>query len=134
MTSVLSKPVRKLRPNRSRSVIYQFPSAKNSRPLKVEEWIELHFCYLMEYDKSVLSYRPQPIRFFTTENDRPRSYVPDFEVTYENRAGPTFIECKPQNQIEKYHKKRQLFLPQIEALGGHLEVSSRGFSWTGTLG
>lgn len=109
-----------LRPTRARRVIYKFPSVKNRRQMVVEEWLEMRFCYFLEYDPSVLCYQCQPEQFSVFFGDKEHKYGPDFRVFFkEEGQRQLFVEAKPTRwmntrrvkQIERY------FRSHIEEIG-----------------
>ena len=88
-------PVRKI-PIQNRSVAGRFYSHKNSRLLDFESQLEKK-CYLtLEFDKSVISYEPQPIKI--------ENYIPDILAIRKNER-PLLIEVKYSNEAENPDEK-----------------------------
>lgn len=102
MRSQAEPTTRKLKSNRSRRMVYQFRSLKNGRPVKVEEWIELHYCYLLEFDEFVTLYLAQPSLFEAIVDGKVHRYRSDFEVRRAGAALPVYVECKPEKTLESF--------------------------------
>lgn len=77
-----------------------FPSRKNGESIVCEVRLEADACLHWEYDKDVISYRPQPERLVLEVEGKIRTYVPDFEVLYSD-GSTTFVEVKPDNVYRK---------------------------------
>ena len=79
-------------------VIGKFPSFKLGRMVWYESQLERDFCYLLEFDRDVISYSEQPFKLDYTLNGKRRRYTPDFLVIRSSR-NPLVIEVKPESKI-----------------------------------
>ena len=70
-------PARKLGKGRPGKQIVHFPSLKNQGVVVCESRLEADFCLWLEYDKDVVSYRPQPETVFLIVDDKAHRYTPD---------------------------------------------------------
>ena len=94
MTSVRDIPIQ------NRSVAGRFYSYKNGKLLDFESQLEKKCYLILEFDKSVVSYTPQPLKI--------ERYIPDVLAIREN-ARPLLIEVKyskeANNPDDKLRKK-----------------------------
>lgn len=102
-------PVRNINNIRSRKNVGYFPSTKNCRNISFESLLEEDYIYLIEYEKSVLSYLEQPVAIEYYYNSRKYKYTPDFKVNRNSKI--QLIEIKPKNillkLLEKENEKRK---------------------------
>ena len=92
---IRNQPVRKLGKGRPGKQIVHFPSLKNQGVVVCESRLEADFCLWLEYDKDVVSYRPQPETVSLIVDDEAHWYTPDVLAT--SFTGATKMwEVKPQ--------------------------------------
>jgi len=88
---------RKIKNVGSRKNIGTFPSLKLNRLVWWESLIERDFLYLLEFDKTVLSYQEQPFRIGYTFEGKRHSYTPDLFVQRSNKQ--QIVEVKPAKKF-----------------------------------
>lgn len=102
-------PIRQI-PKNYRSLTGQFPSLKNKRLIAFESLLERDFYLTLEFDKDVIEYEEQPIRFYYEINDKKRRYTPDTLVHYHESLNkkPCIYEVKYIDEI----KQKKVFLKE----------------------
>lgn len=70
-------PARTLGRGRPGKQIVHFPSLKNEGVIVCESRLEADFCLWLEYDRDVVSYRPQPETVSLIVDDKAYRYTPD---------------------------------------------------------
>ncbi|MCW3491342.1 TnsA endonuclease N-terminal domain-containing protein [Dethiobacter alkaliphilus] len=82
-----------------------FPSMKVGRSIAFESLLERDFIYLLEFDQNVITFCEQPLTIRYYENNREKSYIPDFAV--QRLESIEIIEVKPKDKLhdEKIQKK-----------------------------
>ncbi len=94
----MDKPVRKI--NNSGGVIKNtgfFPSLRNKRSIAYEYLLEKDYMYLLEFDRTVISYTEQPITLEYNYFKRKRTYTPDLKVVRQEKT--QIIEVKPYHKL-----------------------------------
>ena len=103
-------------PIQNRSVAGRFYSHKNNRLLDFESQLEKK-CYLtLEFDESVVSYEPQPLKI--------GNYVPDILAIRENEK-PLLIEVKYSDEAENPDEKLKR---KFDVLSAYCDKNDMEFS------
>lgn len=89
-----------------RNIIGYFPSVKMRRNIQFESTIELDYCYILDYDKNVLSFEEQPLVIEGEIAGKRRKYTPDFRVQHQKQKD-IIVECKPFNMIDVKGNQQQ---------------------------
>lgn len=76
-------PARNLTKSRGKN-IYRFVSAKMGKRITVESALECDACYHFDFEKDIIRFCAQPIRFSYFINGKRHTYVPDFLVQFNN--------------------------------------------------
>lgn len=72
----------------------KFASRKNRRMVRCESLLEMHFLYLAEFARNVVSFDEQPVTIGYHLNGRMRRYTPDFVLRWRD-GNQWFVEVKP---------------------------------------
>jgi hypothetical protein len=93
-----------------------FPSKKNNKQIICESHLEATYCVMLEHDKHVKHYYPQPVTSSFISIDRQIKYTPDFFVTTHDQVD-YFVEVKNNFDLcsASYMKRLQNF----EQLAAH---------------
>jgi len=83
-------------------VISQFWSKRQKAAFWCESVPELDYCYHLELDRTVESFRTQPITISYELAGKVHSHTPDFEVRHRGRARPLYVNVKPVS-VANYH-------------------------------
>jgi hypothetical protein len=67
----------------------------------VESALERDFCFLLEFDDSVLTYVEQPVTIDYRDGQHSRRYTPDFLVHYADARPAVLAEIKYQKDIQE---------------------------------
>lgn len=92
-------------------VISQFWSKRQKTAFWCESIPELEYCYHLELDRSVETYRTQPRTVRYEFAGTWHSHTPDFEVRRRSRTRPLYVNVKPAS-IASYHE----FVAEAEAI------------------
>jgi len=87
------------------SVTGRFYSLKNKSAIHTESTLEQDFCYVLEFDKTVIEYLEQPVKIKYSYQGKDRSYTPDFFIAGRENDRPymRIYEVKPLKFL-KLHK------------------------------
>ncbi|MCR9967356.1 TnsA endonuclease N-terminal domain-containing protein [Vibrio antiquarius] len=88
-------PARKLTKSRGKN-IHRFASAKMGKRVTVESALECDVCYCFDFEKDIIRFCAQPIRYSYYYNGKWRTYVPDFLVQFDT-GEYVLYEVKPDN-------------------------------------
>jgi hypothetical protein len=92
----------------STSILARFPSMKNQAMIRCHSLIELNYCYVLEWDPSVIRYQNNPFKISDILYEGKKiTYTPDFAV-YRDVIN-SIVECKPERQLEDPRTKQQIF-------------------------
>lgn len=72
----------------------KFASCKNRRMVRCESLLEMHFLYLAEFARNVVSFDEQPLTVSYRLNGWLRRYTPDFVLRWRD-GSQWFVEVKP---------------------------------------
>lgn len=72
----------------------KFMSRKNRRMVRCESLLEMHFLYLAEFARNVVSFDEQPVSIAYRLNGRQRRYTPDFGLRWCD-GQRWYVEVKP---------------------------------------
>lgn len=103
-----------------RNIIGTFPSLKTPEAIPYESTIERDYMYFLEFDSQVVRYQTQPFRIITQLDDKQRSYVPDFLISYK-RGPAAIIECKPEALLQDPEFAQQKRIGEAWALENQCE-------------
>lgn len=102
-------------PNRGGGIVGTFPSLKLNRNVPFESTIERDLCYLLDFDRQVVTYQEQPFQISEVDaTGQMRHYTPDFLVHHRD-GSCALIECKPADRLEHPHTVQQLTLGRAYA-------------------
>lgn len=90
----------------------KFASRKNRRMVRCESLLEMHFLYLAEFARNVVSFDEQPVRIAYRLNGRMRRYTPDFVLRWRD-GSQWFVEVKPA-ELLSLPKNQEKFLTVAE--------------------
>lgn len=79
-------------------VIGKFMSVKMRMAVWWESQLERDYCYFLEHDRDVASYRSQPITISYSFEDKVLKHTPDFEIIRNSLDRPQYAEIKPQEK------------------------------------
>lgn len=82
-----------------RRKLFKLYSQKLGRIIIFRSPIELDYAYLLEHDRSVISYVPQPFRIRYYLDGKYRRYTPDFRVNKSDIA--LVVENKPHDKVKE---------------------------------
>lgn len=85
----------------------KFASRKNRRMVRCESLLEMHFLYLAEFARNVVSFDEQPVTISYRLNGRMRRYTPDFLLRWRD-GSQWFVEVKPY-ELLALEKNREKF-------------------------
>jgi hypothetical protein len=91
----------------------KFGSRKNRRMVRCESLLEMHFLYLAEFARNVVSFDEQPVSIAYRLNGRQRRYTPDFGLRWRD-GRQWYVEVKP-HELLALDKNQEKF----EAIGEH---------------
>lgn len=91
----------------------KFASHKNRRVVRCESLLEMHFLYLAEFARNVVSFDEQPVSIAYRLNGRQRRYTPDFGFRWHD-GRQWYVEVKP-HELLALEKNREKF----DAIGEH---------------
>ncbi len=84
----------------SRGFRAKFASKKNRRMVRCESLLEMHFLYLAEFARNVVSFDEQPVSITYRLNNRQRRYTPDFCMYWQD-GRRWFVEVKPSELLNE---------------------------------
>lgn len=98
--------------------VCHFPATKSTDGLiDVEGELERDYCYVLEFDKQVVFYEPQPASIPYFYNGKERHYTADFRVVYENKV-VEYVEVKYREFLtEKVRHQLDAIKEVLEARG-----------------
>ncbi|MFP4272249.1 MAG: TnsA endonuclease N-terminal domain-containing protein [Halothiobacillaceae bacterium] len=76
-------------------------SVKMKRAVWWESQLERDYCYILEHDRDVISYRSQPITISYSFEDTVLEHTPDFEIIRRSLDLPQYAEIKPDEKAIK---------------------------------
>ncbi len=88
-------PARKLTKSRGKN-IHRFASVKMGKRVTVESALECDACYHFDFEKDIVRFCSQPIRYTYYLNGNNRTYVPDFLVQFDT-GEYVLYEIKPDD-------------------------------------
>ena len=91
----------------------KFGSRKNRRMVRCESLLEMHFLYLAEFARNVVSFDEQPVSIAYRLNGRQRRYTPDFGLRWRD-GRQWYVEVKP-HELLALDKNQEKF----DAIGEH---------------
>lgn len=93
-------PVRKISNKGGKKKTGLFPSEKTMSMVDWESPLENDYMFLLEFDRTVVSFEAQPMTITYKFNGRTRRYTPDLKVQKKNDE-IQIIEVKPQDKLMK---------------------------------
>ncbi|WMN89736.1 TnsA endonuclease N-terminal domain-containing protein [Vibrio parahaemolyticus] len=95
LNNAFYSPARKLTKSRGKN-IHRYASAKMGKRVTVESALECDACYRFDFEKDIIRFCSQPIRYSYYYNGKWRTYVPDFLVQFDT-GEYVLYEIKPEN-------------------------------------
>lgn len=115
-------PVERITHGRHGRRVSSFPSRKNRAGVMCDSILESDFCLELERRRPVKNYTSQPFRI--THLKTQTSYIPDFEVSYNNGRTELFeVKTETRYQKGKNSGKLELFASILRDCGYSLEIA-----------
>ncbi|HBC3930423.1 TPA: TnsA endonuclease N-terminal domain-containing protein [Vibrio parahaemolyticus] len=95
LDNAFHNPARKLTKSRGKN-IHRYASAKMGKRVTVESALECDACYHFDFEKDIIRFCSQPIRYSYYYNGKWHTYVPDFLVQFDT-GEYVLYEIKPDD-------------------------------------
>ncbi|ELB2199315.1 TnsA endonuclease N-terminal domain-containing protein [Vibrio parahaemolyticus] len=122
LENAFHNPARKLTKSRGKN-IHRYASAKMGKRVTVESALECDACYHFDFEKDIIRFCSQPIRYSYYYNGKWHTYVPDFLVQFDT-GEYVLYEIKPDDTassldfLDEWSAKQQA----AEEMGLELEL------------